>query len=744
MAGLAIAGPTLFAGASAAVGTAQPTPAGGAARPSQPEPAAQPEPTPEPAAPPIAPERARVGVSTSGVPIEVWMLGAPGEDAMGRARDQRPAVLVVAGLQGYHTVGPRTAEAVARQIGERHADLLASRTVYVIPSVNPDGDKWITGDGTPRMESGRIPGSGDADGDGRVDEDPAEDLNGDGMITQMRVRNPDSRWGLRANLMPDPDEPRLMREAKATEGEVGEWAVLMEGVDNDGDGRFNEDGAGGSSGGTDLGMNFPTHYPEHDDGAGRYPLSSPEALALVKWVQAHNNILAVVVYDPHDTLVNVPATGQYGPEGSVPRGIEEGDKPYHQHVADAFKEVTRMSGAPTGRTAGTFASWAYGDFGVLTFSTPVWVRPDQIKAEGADDEEAGGGDGERGRRGGEGADPRAAEREKLIAEGFPPRVADFLVASPAERQAIMQQMESMTEAERQAAMADVMSLTPAQQQRVMEAVRGGGGGGPPGAGGQRGGGGPPASGHDHEDEGSEGGGERLNLQTIAQPAGGFGGGGRRFGGQPGGGPAGGGAGGGRSTPGSSASGGEDGKWLTYSDEQREGAGFVAWKPFEHPQLGPVEIGGFVPGFRVNPPDSELERLATEQTAFLAKLLPMLPDVVLEEVQTERVADGLWRVRARLTNPGFLPTVSAIGQKARRVTPIVVQISTEPTRVLSGQRLRRVDSIDGSGGVRESEWLIQAPRGEAVTIEVRSDVFGTQSRTIRLGTTNPGANGGVGR
>lgn len=648
---------------------------------------------------------------------------------MGRTRDQRPAILVVAGLQGQHTVGVRTAESVARALGEQHADLLATHTVYVVPNVNPDGDKWIMGEGTPRIESGRVPDSGDADHDGRSDEDPAEDLNGDGVITQMRIRLPDSRWGLRANLIPDPEEGRLMREAKPDKGEVGQWAVMMEGTDNDGDGRFNEDGAGGSSGGTDLAMNFPTHWPEHDDGAGRYPLSSPEARALVEWVQAHKNILAVVVYDPHDSLVNVPATGQYGPEGSVPRGLEEADKPYVQHVADAFKEVTRMNAAPTGRTAGTFASWAYGDLGVFTFSTPVWVRPDQIKTE------APAGEGEQGEHAEAPADPKAEQRAALIAEGFPARVADFLVASPAERQAIMAQVEAMTEEERQAMMQEVMTLTPAQQQRVMEAVRGGagGGGGPPGGGG---GGGPPVQ----QDSATS---NTINLQTIAQPAGaqpggpGGPGGGRRFGGQPGGapgagGPGGGGGGGGGSGRGGGESGGEDRKWLTYSDDSRDHSGFVEWTAFEHPQLGPVEIGGFVPGFRINPPDSELERLASEQTAFIARLLPMLPDVVVEDATVQRVGANLWRVRVRVSNPGYLPTISAIGLKARRVMPIVVQISTEPTSVLTGQRLRRLDSLEGSGGSREAEWLIQAAPDEQVTVEVRSDVFGTRTQTIRLG------------
>ena len=62
-----------------------------------------------------------------------------------------------------------------------------------------------------------------------------------------------------------------------------------------------------------------------------------------------------------------------------------------------------------------------------------------------------------------------------------------------------------------------------------------------------------------------------------------------------------------------------------------------------------------------------------------------------------------------------------------------QISTEPTRILSGQRIRRFESIDGSGATRDAEWLIQGSAGEQVTLELRSDVFGTRAQTITLTT-----------
>jgi murein tripeptide amidase MpaA len=64
-------------------------------------------------------------------------------------------------------------------------DLLNTRVFYIMPMVNPDGtDHWLS---KPGIMSHAMPW--DSDRDGLEDEDPPEDLNGDGAITLMRVRD---------------------------------------------------------------------------------------------------------------------------------------------------------------------------------------------------------------------------------------------------------------------------------------------------------------------------------------------------------------------------------------------------------------------------------------------------------------------------------------------------------------------------------------------------------------------------
>jgi len=91
-------------------------------------------------------------------------------------------------------------------------NLLAEKTFYICPTINPDGREFFTSATTP-PRSGLAPR--DSDRDGLADEDGPNDLNGDGEISQMRRKNPDG------NMIIDPKDPRKMIRVGA--GEKGEY-----------------------------------------------------------------------------------------------------------------------------------------------------------------------------------------------------------------------------------------------------------------------------------------------------------------------------------------------------------------------------------------------------------------------------------------------------------------------------------------------------------------------------------------
>ena len=172
-------------------------------------------------------------------------------------------------------------------------------------------------------------------------------------------------------------------------------------------------------------------------------------------------------------------------------------------------------------------------------------------------------------------------------------------------------------------------------------------------------------------------------------------------------------------------------WLKYSDESRDGEGFIEWTEFEHPQLGTVEIGGFAPGFKLNPPAEELDRLIDEQSRFAAEMMSRLPRVTVDEPRVERVGPGVWRVMLEAVNDGYFPTMLAISKKTRRVNGTMMQIDMPEDAILAGAKTQITRGLDGSGGRATARWLIAAADGEAVDVIVRSPTIGERRVTVDL-------------
>ena len=168
---------------------------------------------------------------------EIWLVAVG--DPSGIPMNERPAVLVVGNLAGDHVVGSHLALETIRLLLDdpSAAAVVSDQVVYVIPRLNPDGTEAMFA--PVKYDRRGNAASYDDDNDGRVDEDPGEDLDGDGVITLMRV--PDQS----GDFMIDPDDARLMRRADKALGETGTHKLYTEGVDSDGDGFLNEDGAGG-------------------------------------------------------------------------------------------------------------------------------------------------------------------------------------------------------------------------------------------------------------------------------------------------------------------------------------------------------------------------------------------------------------------------------------------------------------------------------------------------------------------
>ena len=99
--------------------------------------------------------------------------------------------------------------------------------------------------------------------------------------------------------------------------------------------------------------------------------------------------------------------------------------------------------------------------------------------------------------------------------------------------------------------------------------------------------------------------------------------------------------------------------FAWNDDVLDGAGFIDWQPFSHPQLGMVELGGWDCWSLSSPPEpliaAELERNARWVISFAERL----PRVVIVDSRVDAASDG-YRVEVVAGNSGWMidPTAPA--------------------------------------------------------------------------------------
>ena len=195
----------------------------------------------------------------------------------------KPAMLIDANVHGMELVTSESAFWMLDYLLENYGsdeditELIDRSALYFRIIHNPDGREFTLQ--TPYSLYYSVQPLDD-DGDGLVDEDPRDDLNGDGYVTMMRKHVGPNNGDF--TLDPRDTTGRLMCRVRKGEGE---WMVMSEGIDNDDDGKYNEDGVGGIN----LTAN---HYGiwKKNLRDGEYPLSEPESREFFLFLTTHPNL----------------------------------------------------------------------------------------------------------------------------------------------------------------------------------------------------------------------------------------------------------------------------------------------------------------------------------------------------------------------------------------------------------------------------------------------------------------------
>ena len=176
---------------------------------------------------------------------------------------------------------------------------------------------------------------------------------------------------------------------------------------------------------------------------------------------------------------------------------------------------------------------------------------------------------------------------------------------------------------------------------------------------------------------------------------------------------------------------EEAKWLEYSDDQREGTGFIEWKPFDHPQLGTVEIGGWVPYFKTLPPTDAIEAITEKQAKFVIDIASRLPKVRISAPIVKKLSNGLWEVKVAVINDGWFPTGTAMAKKNKRARPFVVRLDVPNESIVSGRKVNLIWALDGKGTRKWYKWILQGKPNEKIDLTLYSEKFGTKTITTTL-------------
>ncbi len=188
------------------------------------------------------------------------------------------------------------------------------------------------------------------------------------------------------------------------------------------------------------------------------------------------------------------------------------------------------------------------------------------------------------------------------------------------------------------------------------------------------------------------------------------------------------------------------KW---NDENLGGEGFINWRPFDHPQLGPVEIGGWKHKFVIqNPPAAFLRQECEKNANLFVEMALCSPLVKITKSEAVKVAPDVYNVKISVRNMGYLPTNGTEqAKKNKKAKPVKATVEVpEGAEVVGGTKEIELGHLEGRlalgrafGGAVQTEhlcqWVVKSSAPATITVKVGAPRGGYDTREIKLDANN---------
>jgi len=612
-----------------------------------------------------------IAESPGGTEISVLEIGSNLTDV--------PAIFVGANFEGNTPLATEGALKLAKMLLDS-TTYTTNKKWYILAIPNPDASNNYFSNVKYNRSVNDFMINNDVDE--QENEDGPDDLNNDGLITKMRVKDLEGKYIISKN------DPRIMVQADPKKGERGEYKLYSEGIDNDGDDKYNEDGEGGIN----VGISFPHLFPKWNKDAGLWSGQTPEVYGILRFIYDRPEIAMVFTLGNSDFCTQAPKSGRKGEanldkikfpsryaarfgvdenqtftmdevieivQEQVPAGMEvtpsmiasffglgaavnpqEDDLTFYKNFSDEYKEYLKNKKFtaelidPSPAKDGSFELWAYYHLGVPSFAMNLFRVP-KVKEEKNDDEKSISLD-----------DVEKMETEEFVELGEE-KINTFLKENNApERYKASGLIEMMNSGR----------ISPKQLAGMMKSL--------------------PKK--EKEDELSD----------------------------------------------------KDKALLAWSEKEWDGKGFVSWETFNHPELGEVEIGGYAPYIETTPKAERIDSLLSTQLPWLLQLSEKLPEINLAKEKVTDLGAGVYKLEIFVENNGELAYPIAMGERNNQPAPVVVLLEGE-MEILEGTPRMPLGNI-GANQVKKLQWLIKAKKGTTVSAKLETAMFSNKTRQIKIG------------